>query len=416
MKKYNYLLSILLLICIIAAGGCSSKSDSSDTTVAEKEEKEAKKEKKKDKKEKKEKESETETETEKESLDYANLTPEDLIKDFEGKTELNKEEFMDLLSTFEYVEFYDDYSLASNITSKAIYMLNDNDVDLPYDEVIPMAIKSDIPQLRAWGYSQMSSIFGISDENIESSVKMLSSEKDPHVIAAAVRYLGSEGGANPDIAAFLLESAKHEDPVVRMWAASSIGSSWNENMEGALEAMLELMKDSDPKVREWACTYIGNLGKEEAVAPLAEILNTDEEYELHGACMDSLSTLWLDYPFHEKHFESAYLASMEYFKKTPRSENTPFWLAVNNISNIDEDSIEAWKANAPFYNPDEIVSLMTDIVADPNADFLARTSAIDVIKAHGTREQLEALAPTIEGLSDSLAEQIQGSYQDALNN
>ena len=54
---------------------------------------------------------------------------------------------------------------------------------------------------------------------------------------------------------------------------------------------------------------------------------------------------------------------------------------------------------------------MADIIKDSNANVIARTSAIDVIKAHCSEEKFKELKTTIDGLSDAKSNQIKSSYE-----
>ena len=54
---------------------------------------------------------------------------------------------------------------------------------------------------------------------------------------------------------------------------------------------------------------------------------------------------------------------------------------------------------------------MVDIIKDGNAYYLARTTAIDVIKAHCSEEKFNELKTIIDGLTDSKAKQVKTSYE-----
>ncbi|EFM38886.1 hypothetical protein HMPREF0379_1388 [[Eubacterium] yurii subsp. margaretiae ATCC 43715] len=47
-------------------------------------------------------------------LGYANMTAEDLIKDFKDKKELSDEDFVWLVSTYQYVPINEEYLTMSN--------------------------------------------------------------------------------------------------------------------------------------------------------------------------------------------------------------------------------------------------------------------------------------------------------------
>ena len=80
-------------------------------------------------------------------LDYANMTEDDLIKEFiKDETNVTTEEYLNLLSTYSYVDITEDLNLnMDNITRKAVQKLKDNDAKLPkFGEYV------DGPMSRKW--------------------------------------------------------------------------------------------------------------------------------------------------------------------------------------------------------------------------------------------------------------------------
>ncbi len=348
-------------------------------------------------------------------LDYANMKPEDLIKDFKDKKELTDEDFEWLMSTYQYVPIDENLIISDdNITTKAFKLLRKAEIKYSCsEESMKKLLASEYPQVRAKTFGQMASLFGTSKEDKALAIEALKTEKEPCVLKAALMVLGNSG-EDPEIGEFMLNMAKHENPKIRKQAAYSIGSSWNIKMKGALDAELALLKDADKEVVKTACKSCGNLADEKVIEPLVEFLDNEELYNLHGNCMESLSKLWLHYPFHENTSEKAYRASMNYFKKTPRNEHVPAWLALSSISNISKSNIDEWKKKATYYNPKEIIDAMTDILKDPKADLVARKETLFVIKTHGGKKALEALKPVVDKLSDDKASTIKSALESHL--
>jgi len=346
-----------------------------------------------------------------EELDYANMTEDDLVKDLIDKESLTEEEVLWLDSTFRYVEFDKFLNLPSCISYKAFDLLNDKGVKYEFSEKnIETLLKSKYPQLRVRAMEHMFSFFGLSDEHKEMVKELVKTETEPAVIKEAIAILGNSGN-DPEVGAFLIASAKHEDPRIRETAASWIGSYWNDKMEGAVEAELELMKDEDIKVADAAYRNCNNMTDKRILEALKEALNDDEKYELHGSCMDSVIYMWLNYPSHEKYNKEAYKISMDYYKKKPRTKDVPYWIAVSHLDKVNEDKFDAWKKKAKYYKPKEIVEVMTDIVKDKNADYLARCCAIDVIAKHGGKKAFKDLKPIIKKLKDEKADSIRDAYK-----
>ena len=346
-----------------------------------------------------------------EELDYANMTEDDLVKDLIDKESLTEEEVLWLDSTFRYVDFDEYLTLPSCISYKAFSLLSDKGVKYEIsDKHLETLLKSEYPQLRVRAMEHMFSFFGLSDEHKEMVKELVKTETEPAVIKEAIATLGNSGN-DPEVGAFLIASAKHEDPRIRETAASWIGSYWNDKMEGAVEAELELMKDENVKVADAAYRNCEDMTDKRILEALKEALNDDEKYELHGSCMDSVIYMWLNYPSHEKYNKEAYKISMDYFKKKPRTKNVPYWIAVSHMDKINEDKFDAWKKKAKYYKPKEIVEVMTEIIKDKNADYLARCCAVDVIAKHGGKKAFKDLKPIIKKLKDEQADSIRDAYK-----
>ena len=355
---------------------------------------------------------ETETVKESQKLDYANMTADDLLKDIKDQKNVTLDEFAALVSTYSYVTITDDLELEENITTEAIEKLKENGAKLPSpEEYVEPLLKSEAPQVRGYAISNVGSLLGVSDSHIAAAKELLKTEKDPYVICCAVRALANEGGKDADIGVFLLNAAKNENSKVRKQAAMAIGSSWNKDLDGAVDAMITLMSDSDKDVRSRAYEYAGGLGDEKIIEPIVNMLNNPEDAELHGNGIDSLNKLWYDFPFHENTSEAAYRATMDYFKKTPRTKDVPSWTAVGSLKNKNDSHYEEWRAKATYFNADEFAQIMTDIIKDTNANSFARSGAVENIAAHCSKETFDSLAAVIDGLADKDATDIQDKYK-----
>lgn len=355
---------------------------------------------------------ETETVKGSKKLDYANMTADDLLKDIKDQQNVTLDEFVALVSTYSYVTITDDLELEDNITTEAIKKLKENGAKLPSpSEYVEPLLKSEAPQVRGYAISNVGSILGVSDSHIAAAKELLKNEKNPYVICCAVRALANEGGKDADIGKFLLNSAKNENSKVRKQAAMAIGSSWNKNLNGAVDTMITLMSDSDKDVRSRAYEYAGGLGDEKVIEPIVNMLNNPEDAELHGNGIDSLNKLWYDFPFHESTSEAAYRATMDYFKTTPRTKDVPSWTAVNSLKNKNDSHYDEWRAKATYFNANEFAQIMTEIIKDTNANSFARSGAVENIAAHCSKETFDSLAAVIDGLTDKDAKDIQDKYK-----
>lgn len=360
---------------------------------------------------------ETETKQKTKKIDYANMTEDDLIKEFiKDEQNITLDEFVNLASTYSYATINNKLELDENITDKAIKKLKDNKATLPAaKEFVEPLLKSDAPQVRGYAFSNIATFFGVSDSHKASAKEILKTEKEPYVIKCAVKALGNEGGKDAEIGKFLLDAAKNENAVVRRQAAVALGSTWNKTLNGAVDAEIELMKDSDNDVRKAAYEYAGLLGDDRVVAPISEMLKNEADADLHSSGVKGLVWLWYDYPSHENTSEAAYRATMDYFKTTPGSDKVPAWAAVTSFINKSEENYDAWKAKATYFNTDELYEVMLGLVKNENLGRMTRGYACKPVAVHCTRAQFDALGTVINALSDKDAKFIQDEYKNQAN-
>ena len=357
---------------------------------------------------------ETETKQETKKIDYANMTEDDLIKEFiKDEQNITLDEFIDLASTYSYATINNKLELDENITDKAIKKLKENKANLPAaKEFVEPLLKSDAPQVRGYAFSNITTFFGASDSHKASAKEILKTEKEPYVIKCAVKALGNEGGKDAEIGKFLLDAAKNENAVVRRQAAVALGSAWNKTLNGAVDTEIELMKDSDKEVRKAAYEYAGLLGDDRVVAPISEMLKNEADADLHSSGVRGLVWLWYDYPSHENTSEAAYRATIDYFKTTPGSDKVPAWAAVTSFTNKSEKNYAAWKEKATYFNTDELYEVMLGLVKNENLGRMTRGYACKPIAVHCTKEQFEAFGEVVNALTDKNAKFIQDEYQN----
>ena len=357
---------------------------------------------------------ETETKQETKKIDYANMTEDDLIKEFiKDEQNITLDEFIDLASTYSYATINNKLELDENITDKAIKKLKENKAKLPAaKEFVEPLLKSAAPQVRGYAFSNIATFFGASDSHKAAAKEILKTEKEPYVIKCAVKALGNEGGKDAEIGKFLLDAAKNENAVVRRQAAVALGSTWNKTLNGAVDAEIELMKDSDKEVRKAAYEYAGLLGDDRVVAPISEMLKNEADADLHSSGVKGLVWLWYDYPSHENTSEAAYRATIDYLKTTPGSDKVPAWAAVTSFTNKSEKNYAAWKEKATYFNTDELYEVMLGIAKNENLSRLARGYACKPVAAHCSKEQFEAFGTVVNALTDKDAKFIQDEYQN----
>ena len=344
-------------------------------------------------------------------LDYKNMTKDDLLSRIKDVNNVTVDEYVWLISTYSYVNIKDDFTLEDNITDEAIKEISSN-AKPSQDTYLEKLLKSDSPQVRGYGISLITSLTGVSSKNLELAKELIKNETNEYVLYKATKALSNEAKNGKEIADFLIKMADSQNAKIRVAAASALGNSWSEGVEGAVQTVIKLMNDQDKDVRKVACRYAGKLNDESVIDPLVKILNNPDDADIHGSCIEGLVTLWYDYPFFEKYSEKAYNATIDYLKKTPRTDKVPAWTAVGSFRTTStQSSYTEWKQKATYFNTDEIYNVMVDIIKDGNANGLARTSAIEVIKAHCSEEKFKELKTVIDGLTDAKASQVKSAYE-----
>lgn len=238
-------------------------------------------------------------------------------------------------------------------------------------------------------------LFGAKSSEVAKDLSILQNEKHPFVIKCGVEALNNEM-KNPDVAKFIIANAGNENPCVRREVAKAMGNSWSKGVEGMREAILKLMADEDENTRKLMLAGVGKLADESYVPELVKVLDDPAQEKFHSDAVRGLSTMWLDYPFHKNTSKAAYDATMNYFKKKPRTNKVPSWAAIASFNTVAEKEIGAWKAKATYFKPAEFAKLMTEVVNDPEVNFLACAPAARAIRVLCSKADLENLKKTVE--------------------
>ena len=124
-------------------------------------------------------------------IDYANMTEDDLIKEFiKDEQNITLDECINLASTYSYATINDKLELDENITDKAIKKLKDNKAKLPAaKEFVEPLLKSDAPQVRGYAFSNIATFFGASDSHKAAAKEILKNEADADLHSSGVRGL-----------------------------------------------------------------------------------------------------------------------------------------------------------------------------------------------------------------------------------
>ena len=349
--------------------------------------------------------------------EYKGLTAEGLIEKaaIKNMEAVTADEYYWLISTYAYVDIVDDPEdmhnmvLAENVTGEALRSIPTK-ARPDAKEYIDRLLESEYPQLRGYGMSLMSSMFGVSDADLDRAKALLETEEDPYVLYCAITALSNEQKTDDAIRDFAFRMAESDNPKLRLKAALSCGSAWSEGVEGCAEKLTALMNDENVDVKKTACAYAGGINDPTVIPVLKEILMDPEQAQFHSDAVRGLCDLWWDYPFMEDTNEEAYNVTMEYFKQTPRSSDIPNFSAVGQLKTVAADKYDAWKEKAAYFDTDDLYTTMEDIIKDPDANWISRTAAVGVIKVN-CADKFDGLKATIDSLDDGHADFVKDEYE-----
>lgn len=258
-------------------------------------------------------------------------------------------------------------------------------------EIDMQLLKDSAPEVRAYVWNSVTRNYNDENDELKALASNLKAEKDATVLAAGLKSLMNNLKVSTDLYSFYKECATHSDAGVRGGAAMGIINSNNASVDGILDEAMKFLNDADKTVRGNACKDLGRLDKPETVIPaLDKILQSSDENDVavQDKCFEGLLYMWYNAPMFDKFDESAYKASLNYLKKTPRTDKVPGWQIVSPFKKAPKDS---WKALAKGFSSKDLVSALTDIVKDENAGKMLREYAIEAIGVQGEKADLDAL-------------------------
>ena len=275
-----------------------------------------------------------------------------------------------------------------------------------YKDILKKLMSNPSPQVRGQAITAATGkLFGAKNSEIANDLSALQNEKHPYALKCGVEALSNEL-KDPEVAKFVLALVDNESPFVRRKVAIAVGNSWSKGVDGVKEAALKLMADKDENTRKLILSGVGKLADDSFVPELVKVLNDPAQEKFHGDAIRGLSTMWLDYPFHKNTSKAAYDATLNYYKKKPRTDKVPSWAGISAFSTVAEKEIGAWKAKATYFKPAEFAKVLTDVVNDPEVSWLAAAPAAKAIKSLCSKADLENLKKTVEA-NTSLKQQKQ---------
>ena len=253
-------------------------------------------------------------------------------------------------------------------------------------------ITHESPAVRIKAAGLMASFFGTDSASQDAVVEAAKKETDAGALRAMIRTVWNDGNKNPRVAELLLWAADHASPAVRKVAAIGLSSSWNRDMKGGAEKLAAMMEgDADPKVRQAACEYAGGLGDDKLIRSYEKLTRDTADGDLHGACFKGLVHMWASYPHFDTHSKKGYELTLKLLKKEPRTEHAPPWSAMGDFGHVAKAG-EDWAKEAKFFKAADLRKALAEVIADPKANWMARSGAVEAIVALGAgKADLEKL-------------------------
>lgn len=332
-------------------------------------------------------------------LDSVPFTKEGLVSMIKSAETLTDTEYEAMILAYSKCEIDEaTLDLKTNPISEArseIYKTRKAPAEENIKTIQTRLLSHESPQVRGYLVGNVSSFFGVNKEDRQVVLDMLKAETNPYVVKTGVRTLGNEM-KDPAVAEFIFAQAKSDNPVVRAAAANAIGNSWSKGVGGTTEAIITLMNDADQSVRGAAAYNSGKLADEKVIPELEKILNNPNEHKIHSKAIDGLCDMWFHFPFHENTSKAAYDATLNYLRKTPRTEDYPSSSSVSSFKTFNEDKLPEWEKKATYFSRPEVAAVMVDIAGDTNVGWMTRKSAVGVIAVYGTKADLEKALKTAE--------------------
>ena len=328
------------------------------------------------------------------------------FEDKDGKKLITEDSYVEILNKLPCCNVDEKLELNKNecVVFQALKQIeSENSAKKPSAKaVMGKLIKSDYAIVRAEGYKSINSIFDDNSPNAEIGKEAIQKEKDPYALKILAQELTFSGDKAPFVGEFMIGLTKDKNALVRNEAVGSLCNSSYQEVSGALDTIIALMSDSDETVAATACRGAGDHYNDKIIEPIAKILMDDSKASIHSDCIHSLVHLWLDSPSYEHRSEAAYKATLDYFKKTPRTSKVPNWLALSEFNSITvNDKFDKWKQEATYFKQDEFTSVMVELIKDENfSGSVANGAAMKAIASMGGKAELEKIGKIIEGLPE----------------
>jgi hypothetical protein len=222
-------------------------------------------------------------------------------------------------------------------------------------------------------------------------------EQDANVLRAHLELISADGAKRPSVAKALLAAADHRDAGVRLAAIDALTAPHNRGVAGAVGKLRALAEhDREATVRRHACELAGALGSDDLIPLYEKLTEQTSDAELYAACMEGLVRMFHHHPKFDTANKQAYDLFLRRLERKPRTEHAPPWTVMSTFCyyshESDLDRLAAWKQRATWFDAAAVKRVMSDVIADKTANWMARAAAVESMVGLGaTKPELEAL-------------------------
>jgi hypothetical protein len=255
------------------------------------------------------------------------------------------------------------------------------------------ALKHSDPKVRILPLTNMT--YNLDDAKSEKAgvlLGILQNETDADVLTRALTSNMNNLKASNDFYEAYKKHAASDNPDIRMAAMQGIINSNNSSVEGIEAEGIKFLDDKDARVSSGACKELLSNKYMSAMPKIEEVMKTSTDEVMLETCSKGLMDLWYYAPFFKEFDAKAYQLTLDYLKKTPRTQHLPGWSIISTLKKAPKDE---WRGLAKEFNAKDLVAVLSDIAKDENAGKMAREYAIDAIAIHGTKADLTALDKAI---------------------
>lgn len=202
-------------------------------------------------------------------------------------------------------------------------------------------------------------------------------ETEPLVLAKMLALLAPEARRD-DVRAVLLQAANHSDPVVRRQVVEALTARTAAGTEDTLEVAIAMVTD-DPslEVRARGCRRLGDRGDERALPALTSLTGDPAiPAALYESCLAGMIAMWCGPIAPESPSREAYTATLAHLHARPRSKSRPAWKALTALKHAADATLAD---RAAWLDLGDVRGALGALITDRDADWMARTTAIDVL-------------------------------------